>query len=535
MEYLNLDDEAIGLNENESNSDNNINKNNEKGKFSLSNPIFTEMINFTLINDDIEYEFQITYKNEKWMIKRNLSEIKNLIVTLQNLKYIFISENYFKNISISSYEKNQNIKEININILNFLRYINYRFDLLSNVVTRDFFSFDKSTEPEEILNLVKRDNIEQIFNFKIEESDMTLSDFSYDSELGLLVIALEDLSYMSRIGRFWSLVDYEILGNCFIFQRVFDKDNQPYFRKFIAKNFDARVSKIEMNKSHNKIYVGLENGAIQIFNISIVEPNKYKKTTTVLEKIIAITEGNNFRYLSDRITGFATYSDFLFISSKENKIIIVDINTSIPDVKFNGSIKKRIYGKGYLADLKIDENLKKLFLVTITDKILIYDIILINKFSDTETSVDIKIEFLNEIDTISNIKDAFIKGFSLFVALENKIQIFNLNTNGKNNKDNDNLIPLDGSLPDGISYSSKYIKFDYANYISAICYFTDMKLIMLGLINGSIIAFNSRSIEIIFAKKISEHPIKKLILLEENYIIIAGDEKGNVYFFKFGI
>jgi hypothetical protein len=410
--------------------------------------------------------------------------------------------------------------------------LNYRFDVLSNVVTRDFFSFDKSSEPEEILNLVKKDNIEQIFNFRIEESDMTLSDYLYDSDLGLLVLGMEDISYFSRIGRFWSLVDYEILGNCLIFQRLHDNENRPFFKKFIQKNFDTRVSKLELNRDHNKLYVGMDNGCVQIFNITIIEKNKYKSNDQ--EKIMAINEGNNFRYHADRITGLATYSDFLFISSKENKIIIVDVYKSAPEIKFNGSIKKRITGKGHIANIKIDQNLKKLFVITITDKILIYDILIINKFSDNETSTDLKIEFLKEIDTYSNIKDVFIKGSSVFISLENKIHIINLNSSCKNESDKENLIPLDGTLPDGISYSSKYIKFDYANTISSICYFIDMKLIMIGLINGAIIAFNSRSIEVIFAKKISENPIKKLILLEENYIVIAGDDRGNVFFFKFG-
>jgi hypothetical protein len=519
-----------------------------KKEFHLSNPIFTEMINFNLSKDDILYELSISYKNEKWIINRSLLEIKNLINSLQNLKYVFFNENYFKNLSITT---NSNIKEINKNILNFLRYINYRCDILSNIITRDFFEFNKCSEPNELLNIIKRENLEQIFNFKIEESDMTLSNYIYDSDTGLLILGLEDVSYLSRIGRFWTLIDYEILGNLFVFQRVFDSESRPYFRKLIFKNFDARVSKLDLNLQHNKIFVGLENGAVQIFNINKIDKNMNSKPSkpssnmnelsSQEEKIIAINEGNNFRYLNDRITGLQCYLDFLFISNRENKLIILNYSQITPVIKFNGSLKKRIMGKGHINDIKIDSNLKKLFVITVTDKILIYDIITCNKFNtNSESTLDVKIEFFHEIDTSGNIKNTFIKGNSIFIALENKIQIFNLGNNNLLNKDKqveikENLIPLDGSLEEGISYSSKFVKLEYFSFISAVCFFTDMKLIILGLVNGTILALNSRSIEVIFAKKISEHQIKNLILLEENYIVIAGDEKGNVFFFKFGI
>ncbi len=146
---------------------------------------------------------------------------------------------------------------------------------MSNVICREFFDFSKSTNSEDLLNSLKRENLELVFNFKVEELDLTMSDFLYDSELGLLIVGLEDLSYFTRIGRFWSLIDYEVLGNFYVFQRVFDKEKRPYFRKCIVKNFDARLSKLELNPLNNKIYLGMENGAIQIFNINIIDKNKY--------------------------------------------------------------------------------------------------------------------------------------------------------------------------------------------------------------------------------------------------------------------
>jgi hypothetical protein len=528
----------------------------KKSEFSLSNPIFTEMIDFKITKDDAEYEFQISFENQKWLVKRNFSEIKNLISTLRGLKYSFLSDDYFQSIpSINqSNISNINIKEVNIEILNFLKYINYRYDVLSNILIQEFLNFSKSSNQNELMKRINEDNLEQIFNFKLDDVELSVSDFVYDPDLGLLIISLEDVSIFSRIGRFWSLIEYEILGSCLIFQRVFDKSDRPYFRKILTKNFDARVSCLELNKNYNKIFVGLENGAIQIFNINIIEKsavsknnninnqimnNTYQSEPFYEDKIIIINEGNNFRFLSDRITSMTSFSEFLFISSKENKLIIIDVSKSIPSVRFNGSLKTRIKGKGHIKKILIDSSTKRLFVVMITNLILVYNLITLTKFSEDEKEIfcDIKIEHIYDFETSSNIKDMFVKGHSVIVALENKIQIFNTqNTNIQNKNDRENLneISLDGSLPEGISFSSKYVRIDLSSHITSICYFTDSKLIFLGLSNGILVAFNSRSIEIIFAKKIFKNQISKLILLEENYIIIAGDDKGNIHFFKFG-
>jgi hypothetical protein len=527
MENFNLEENIIHSQETCNLLINDINSSNssisdQNKLFYLSHPIHTEMVNFNLIKEEVHYEFKIVFRDEKWLIKKTLTEIKNLIKSLINLKYVFVNESYFQSLDLS------NLKEINLNIINFLRYINYRCDIMSHIICRDFFEFSKSLDPEEVTNSIKKENFELVFNFKVEESDMTMSDFLYDSDLGLLMLGLEDLSYFTRIGRFWSLIDYEILGNFYVFQRVFDNQKRPYFRKCIIKNFDTRVSKIELCSDKNKIYLGLENGVIQIFNINIINKSQ---NIELNEKIIAINEGNHFKYLTERVTGIQTYLDFLFISSKDNKLLILDISQSIPLIKFNGSLKKRIAGKGHICSIKIEQQIKKLFVLTITNKILIFDIVVNSTFIDTESSNEIKIEFFNEIDASSNIKNMFVKNSSIFLALEDKINIYSWN---KENQLLLNEFPLDGSLKDNLSYSSKYVRVNYLNYISSISYFTDMKLFVLGLIDGTILTLNSRSLEVSFAKKVTDHPIRKFILLEENYIIIAGDERGNIFFFKLG-
>ena len=261
-----LDNEIDLKNKNEEISiNNNIEIKSEKIKkkeFSLSNPIFTEMLNFIVEQNEIIYKFQLSFKSEKWIINRTLSEIKNLIKTLQNLNYSYLPETIFTS-KFSNIKTEKSIKEINIYILQFLRYINYRFDILSNIITKEFFSFGEIKNEEiiqDLKNQIAKENLVQIYNFKLGESiEMTMTDFLYDSELGILLISLEDISFFSHLGRFWSLIDYEILGNFIIYQRVFDNKNKPYFKRLLFKSFDSRATKIIINAE--KIFLGMDNGA----------------------------------------------------------------------------------------------------------------------------------------------------------------------------------------------------------------------------------------------------------------------------------
>jgi len=488
----------------------------------LSNILQTELINFKISKnrDDIEYELKISHLKESWIIKRTLREIRNYIKDLQASKYIFISHNSLNNLNAN------NIKETNQTVMDLLRYINYRTDILSNTLTHIFFDF---VSKDYIIKEINTSTITQLFYLSLDNTDMTLSDFDYDPETGIFIATLEDISFFSRIGRFWSLIDYEILGNLFVFQRVYDKNNQPYFNKLVVKNFDARVSKVVLAAASKRIIVGLENGSIMIFNINIL-PNLKEDHVNVIN--ITISEGISFRHFSERITGLAAMSDAFIAVSKDNKIMIIE-TFNRNEVLFSASIKKRIEGKGYANNIVYVESQKRLYLSTITDVFLIYEVKQSPKFDNNDLSPEYKLEFVLEIKCENYIKNFFVMNNSIFIGLENQIIFYNFTT--KTNSFNSKSIHLDGSIDKNVSLSSRFSKLGYDNHISSICYFINLKLIVLGLINGVVMVLNSKSLEIVMAKKISEYKISKIVLLEENYIFIVGDSNANIDFCRFGI
>ncbi len=151
--------------------------------FILSNPLKTEITNFNIKNDELEFEIEIMYKAEKWKLIKKLSEIIFLIKNLKSENFAFLNEAYFIK-DLDYYYQDLDLRnsavisKINEHVKKLLNYINYRYDVLLSNNTKDFFKINTFPFNSQFNKILKAENLEQIFNFQIEASDMTLSDFA---------------------------------------------------------------------------------------------------------------------------------------------------------------------------------------------------------------------------------------------------------------------------------------------------------------------------------------------------------------------
>lgn len=150
--------------------------------------------------------------------------------------------------------------------------------------------------------------------------------------------------------------------------------------------------------------MGKQNNVDEKFNSFIIDDKKnYEQDND--NKIIVINEGITFKLLNERITGIVTFKKFVFVSSIENKLVILDLTINKPEMKLNGSLKKRMEGKGNIRDIFIDEKTFNLFVVSITNKILVYKFFFIE---NNPNEREIKLEFVNEVSLIDKIKNYFL-------------------------------------------------------------------------------------------------------------------------------
>jgi hypothetical protein len=389
------------------------------------------------------------------------------------------------------------------------------FSKLTKYIKQNIFEINFQFNAKSSSGVINEEAVRKGFN---------LSDIYFENESGLLILGYSDNSILSVIGKFWSIIESEVLSKVVIYQRQFDTNDKAYFTQKIFKNFDVRISKISINKTVNKILIGFENGTVQLFNINYIE--NIRKTSS---QLIAITEGIKFKYLNDRISSFVSLDEYTFISSYENKIMVIkfdlELQTSDPLISLNASAKKRMEGKGIIKELKINENLGKLFIISNSRIVLIYH------YKINQEKSEVAISFYFMINYEESIFCSYLCDNVLFSCFKNIIVYSNIEKGEVESYTK--LI----ELTDKINFknkSSNYLSIGYQNSIKCLLFLNKNNYIVLGLESGTLLILNSKTYEITYAKRLSTESIIKLDIIQEQNIIVVGDNLGTINFITIG-
>ena len=499
--------------------------NNNKG-----NIIYFKLKEFNMNNKN--FNFEVCFENDKYLRETSLNDLKDYILNLKALKFTFLPP-------ILRLEQNIFFKltenEIKEKIQSILNYLSIRNDILNCPLSKTFFNFEMCGNFSKLTKYIKKNIFEINFQFNAKSSSgvineeavrkgFNLSDLYFENESGLLILGYSDNSILSVIGKFWSIIESEVLSKVVIYQRQFDTNDKAYFTQKIFKNFDVRISKISINKTVNKILIGFENGTVQLFNINYIE--NIRKTTS---KLIAITEGIKFKYLNDRISSFVSLDEYTFISSYENKIMVIkfdlELQTSDPLISLNASAKKRMEGKGIIKELKINENLGKLFIISNSRIVLIYH------YKINQEKSEVAISFYFMINYEESIFCTYLCDNVLFSCFKNIIVYSNIEKGEVESYTK--LI----ELTDKINFknkSSNYLSIGYQNSIKCLLFLNKNNYIVLGLESGTLLILNSKTYEITYAKRLSTESIIKLDIIQEQNIIVVGDNLGTINFITIG-
>ena len=533
------DDDNKNNNNNQNIIESNIKKeSNEEEKKLLkteNNEINKKILIFKLKDFNMNnktFNIEICFENDKYTRESSLNDLKDYLLNIRALKFTFLppfqrlEQNLFFNVSEN---------EIKLKIQNILNYLSCRNDILNCPLSKTFFNFEMCGNFSKLIKYIKKDIFEINFQFNAKSSTgvineeairkgFNLSDMCFDNDSGLLILGYSDNSILSAIGKFWSIIESDILGKVVIYQRQFDTNDKAFFTQKIFKNFDVRISKVSINKNVNKILIGFENGTIQLFNINYI--NNIRKTSS---KLIAVTDGIKFKYLNDRISSFFSIDEYTFISNFENKIMVIkfdlEMQSTDPLISLNASVRKRMEGKGIIRELKINENLGKLFVISNSRIVLIYNY----KIVQDKGEVVISFHFMISYD--DTIFSTYLCDSILFTCFKNVICYSNIE---KGEVEKYNIMIELNDKNNLKNYSSNYLSIGYQNSIKCLLYLNKINYIILGLESGTLLILNNRSYEIIFAKRLSTEPIIKLDFVEEQKIIVTSDNLGTIFFITIG-
>ncbi len=519
----------------QSNIQKEINEEEKKFLKTEKNEINRKILNFILKDFNMNnktFNIEVCFENDKYIRETSLNDLKDYLLNIRALKFTFLppflrlEQNLFFNI---------NENEMKLKIQNILNYLSCRNDILNCPLSKTFFNYEMCGNFSKLIKYIKKDIFEINFQFNAKSTTgvineeairkgFNLSDMYFDNDSGLLILGYSDNSILSAIGKFWSIIESDILGKVVIYQRQFDTNDKAFFTQKIFKNFDVRISKVSINKNVNKILIGFENGTIQLFNINYID--NIRKTSS---KLIAVTEGIKFKYLNDRISSFFSIDEYTFISSFENKIMVIkfdlEIQSTDPLIALNASARKRMEGKGIIRELKINENLGKLFIISNSRVVLIYN------YKIVQDKGEVVISFHFMITYEDTIFSTYLCDSILFTCFKNVICYSNIEK-GEVEKYN---IMIELSDKNNLkNYSSNYLSIGYQNSIKCLLYLNKLNYIILGLESGTLLILNNKSYEIIYAKRLSTEPIIKLDFIEEQKIIVTSDDLGTIFFITIG-
>ena len=519
----------------QSNIQKEINEEEKKFLKTEKNEINRKILNFILKDFNMNnktFNIEVCFENDKYIRETSLNDLKDYLLNIRALKFTFLppflrlEQNLFFNI---------NENEMKLKIQNILNYLSCRNDILNCPLSKTFFNYEMCGNFSKLIKYIKKDIFEINFQFNAKSTTgvineeairkgFNLSDMYFDNDSGLLILGYSDNSILSAIGKFWSIIESDILGKVVIYQRQFDTNDKAFFTQKIFKNFDVRISKVSINKNVNKILIGFENGTIQLFNINYID--NIRKTSS---KLIAVTEGIKFKYLNDRISSFFSIDEYTFISNFENKIMVIkfdlEIQSTDPLIALNASARKRMEGKGIIKELKINENLGKLFIISNSRVVLIYNYKIIQDKGEVVISFHFMISYEDTIFSTYLCDSILFTCFKNVICYSNiekgEVEKYNImiELNDKNNLKN---------------YSSNYLSIGYQNSIKCLLYLNKLNYIILGLESGTLLILNNKSYEIIYAKRLSTEPIIKLDFIEEQKIIVTSDNLGTIFFITIG-
>ncbi len=515
----------------QSNIQKEINEEEKKFLKTEKNEINRKILNFILKDFNMNnktFNIEVCFENDKYIRETSLNDLKDYLLNIRALKFTFLppflrlEQNLFFNI---------NENEMKLKIQNILNYLSCRNDILNCPLSKTFFNYEMCGNFSKLIKYIKKDIFEINFQFNAKSTTgvineeairkgFNLSDMYFDNDSGLLILGYSDNSILSAIGKFWSIIESDILGKVVIYQRQFDTNDKAFFTQKIFKNFDVRISKVSINKNVNKILIGFENGTIQLFNINYID--NIRKTSS---KLIAVTEGIKFKYLNDRISSFFSIDEYTFISSFENKIMVIkfdlEIQSTDPLIALNASARKRMEGKGIIRELKINENLGKLFIISNSRVVLIYN------YKIVQDKGEVVISFHFMITYEDTIFSTYLCDSILFTCFKNVICYSNIE---KGEVEKYNIMIELNDKNNLKNYSSNYLSIGYQNSIKCLLYLNKLNYIILGLESGTLLILNNKSYEIIYAKRLSTEPIIKLDFIEEQKIIVTSDDLGTIFF-----
>lgn len=189
-----------------------------------------------------------------------------------------------------------------------------------------------------------------------EDPRFGVSGICISPEQSLVLVTHEDSTHLSRLGRVWSVVEPDELGALHVWAR----DSEGSYRRSFSQTYSIKVRSLCWEGTTRQIFVGLEDGKIEVFALRAGESKPEAVGSVELHHKSPVTHlsASPRRLLS---VGFDTAMRVIDVRSRE--------------LRCGGRLQKRLRGEmDYLTSCHLDDDNDRAFICTSGGDLFVLDI-----------------------------------------------------------------------------------------------------------------------------------------------------------------
>mmetsp|Transcript_34005 Transcript_34005/g.97980 ORF Transcript_34005/g.97980 Transcript_34005/m.97980 type:complete len:564 (+) Transcript_34005:151-1842(+) len=411
-------------------------------------------------NSTYKYHIKLQFESATWEVAKRFSEFDTLLQSLGSCKYGALPRLPSKTLlgSPTAEEVIAGRKEQLRIILNDLLG---RPDTRTSQQVRSFLALDSHTGTA-VRSLLP----EALRTF--EDPRFGVSDFCVSPGSNLILITHEDSTHLSRLGRVWSVVEPDELGAVHLWSQAGES-----WKRMYSHTYGIKVRSLAWEEQSRHLFVGLEDGKIEVFDVPADTMQPAKKASLELHH-------------KSPVTHLSVSPRRLLSLGFDTAVRVID--TTSRALLCGGRLMKRLRSESdYLSCGILDDAQDRAFIGTSGGDVFILDI------SRNPPNFLHTLQFgSHSVAKMCRYKDRF------FVAVADSIVVMSFEEKGKE----ENTSKLG-------TYRCKYLPEDEVSILS-VAAAPERKLIFGGYSDGSVAVWRERQHEAIIVLRAHSNDVTQL-------------------------
>lgn len=304
----------------------------------------------TPVDDHSTYQYHISlqYGQTSWVVLKRFSEFDSLLQALANGRYGGLPRMPSKTLMGAPTDQAA-IDGRKVQLIIILQDLLLRPDTRTSQQLRQFLALDSHVSDP--IRSLQPDALRTF-----EDPRFGVSGLCVSPQANLLMVTHEDSTHLSRLGRVWSVVEPDELGAL----HMWGQGSDSAWKRVFSHTYGIKARSLAWEDSTRQVFVGLEDGRIEVFAVS--QESLQPSTRATLEL-----------HHRTPVTHLSVSSRRLLSVGLDSAMRVIDIRNR--DLLCGGRLMKRLRGESdYLSCTCLDDENDRAIIGTSGGDVFILDI-----------------------------------------------------------------------------------------------------------------------------------------------------------------